>query len=671
MTRKPLIQKDFRFSKWIPADISIIPSIAIAAIKNNIEDIKKIEKEERTFENTILAFENGDREVSDSVSNIHILEMVSDKKEVRDACRIASIEFQEKIVDLNHDIELYKAIKDYYEGNYKKEKKNLKSEDIKLVEDYVKSFKRMGFDLSVKDRNKLKSIEKKISKLANNYDARLAEDNSYILCNENEMEGIPEMVKNSFERIKKENSPFYKVGVSYPEYGPFMKYSNSREKRKELYLKFNNQGGEKNVKMLQELAELRKQKAAMLGYKNHAEYVISDRMAGKVDVVYKMLSNILKNIGPKKKEEIKNLKLEGEKLGIKKLEVSDVDFVTNKIRESKYGIDEQKQREYFPLDHVMNEMCDLFGNLFGFKVNRTNLKLWHKDAFLCEIIDKKSKKLIGYIAFDLFPREGKFGHACMMPTRSGYVVEGDTYNYNTPFSTIVCNFSKPKNKIGSKNYIPSLLTIGEVETLFHEFGHALHHVMTSAKYESQSGTSVLWDFVEAPSQIMEEWLLEEKVLKKMSRHYKTGKSLPKSEIDNIVGVSKFMKGTFYTRQALQGLLDLDLYTEKTSQPVEHFHNLMKEHLYEVPGEVLFVSKFAHIARGYDAGYYSYLWAERIEKDLYSKFKEVENNKLEYQKIGDRYRKEILEVGSSREESDSVKKFLGREVSNEAFVKSLE
>lgn len=697
--RRELTQKDFDFIKWNIDKIKIIPDIAFISVKNKIEEIKNIKKEDRTFENTIFAFEKSDEEISDNIAAISLLEMISDKREIREAARSAVVEFSSKVVELNYDENLYKSIREYYDGNYRLEKKNSKNfsslnkdkslqvfdsiigdEEEKLIEDYIRSFSRMGFDLDKNSQKKIKIIEKKINELASSYDANIAEDNSHILVNFESVKNVPEMVRNSFENIKDEKGNIkYKVTTSYPEYGPFMKYSDDRNAKKELYIKFNNVGGKENVKILEKLVTLRKEKAEILKYKNHGEFVISDRMAKKSSEAYKMLNSILKSLKKTKDAELKEIQKEGRKLNIEKVEPYDNAFIINKIKEEKYNIDDQKIREYFPLDHVMKNMFSIFGELFDFKIEKTDIKSWHKDVNIFKVIDtsKNSKsKIIGYISFDMFPREGKFSHACMMPTLHGYSM--DDQNYNTPLANIICNFSKPNGKINSKNYIPSLLTLGEVETIFHEFGHALHHIFTKAKYESNSGTNVLWDFVEVPSQLLEEWLTEEKVLKKISSHYKTGKNLSKSEIEKILKANKFMKAMFYTTQSVQAILDLDIYTDKIKYlnvgSVEHYHNLMRENLFEQPKEVLFVSRFAHIARGYDAGYYSYLWAERIEKDFYSLFKNTMqkngDRKKEYKKLGEKYRKEILEAGSSRNESESVFNFLGRDVDTKGFIEGI-
>ena len=722
-----LTKKDFSWVNMNAKDIDNIAQVAIRDIKVRIEVIKKIKSKERTFANTVLAYENVSEEEGIKMAHVHTLELCSDKLEVREAARKCEIEMSSGLVDIVYDIDLYKSIKDYYDNNYKIESKQkayfsknisednnnfkiLDEQDMKLVEDMMSDFARMGFDLAASERNKIKNLEKKISKLASAYDANIAEDKSHILCTLEELDGVPENIIASFTKVeikkkvqsKNINHPVgdstesnkkkeigsvseykYKVSVDYPEYGPYMKYATNTVKREELYRLFNNVGGNKNVKILEELVKLRQDKAKILGHDNHGEYVISDRMAKNTKTAYKMLNDVLNKIKIKKDEEIIEIVDKAKEIGISKKELknSDIDYVANRIRNEKYAYNEQEVREYFPLDHVLSSMFELFGDLFGFEVvesldnkNKT-IKLWHKDAKLYELRDTKMKCVIGYMVMDLFPREGKFGHACMMPLVSGKVLDN---SYRSGLVAIICNFSKAQN-IG-KNKTPSLLTIGEVETLYHEFGHGIHSLLSKAKHNSHSGTNVVWDFVETPSQIMEEWVTDERVLSKISKHYITGKPLPKSIINKIKSLDKFMKGYFYTRQALQSILDLDIYTGKLggSSTVEHYHKLRAKYMLGEMHGILFVSKFAHIARGYDAGYYSYMWAERISKDIYSEFKNRQEHKNsngkykvgDYKSFGLKYRKEILEMGSSRDENSSVRELLGREVDSEGFVRGI-
>lgn len=666
-----LTQKDLKWTKLSEEEIRDYPKKSLANIILKSEEIKNIfkSKVEQTFVNTILAYENisEDAKINGiSMSHISLLSMCSDNEKVRDAARNAETEYSAGIVDIIYDIALYKAIKNYYNNNYKLEINSLDREDIKLVEDLMRGFSRMGFDLDTKDRNRLKAITKKIAKLANNYDARLAEDRSHILCSEEELSGLPENIVASFQKIGDK----YRVSTEYPEYGPYMRYANDRAKREELYILFNNVGGKKNIKDLEELVALRAERAEILGHTNHGEFVTSDRMVKNTKNAYKMLLDVVNKIKDKKDKDIAEImsRAAQDDITLKDFKSSDQAYYINKIRNEKYSYDEQLVREYLPLDHVLSRMFDLFGELFGFKVEETKLKTWHKDVKLYSIVDSKSGSNVGHFATDLYPREGKFSHACMMPITVGRALDQD--NYRSGLIAIICNFSKPILK--GKNKQPSLLTLGEVETLFHEFGHGIHSLLTRAKHESLSGTNVVWDFVETPSQIMEQWLTEKRVLKLISSHYKTGKSLPENMIKSMMSLEGFMKALFYTRQALQALLDLDIYTGKLGEDslVTHYHKLMKKYLYKDLPEVLFVSRFAHIARGYDAGYYSYMWAERISRDMYKEFARVSNSKRDSRKLGAKYRTEILEMGSSRDENESVLAFLGREVDSEGFVNSM-
>lgn len=650
-----LTQNDFAWCKMNTKQILAFPKKAADAIRQRQEDIKKIKKEDKTFLNTIGAYEVSNDDESRMLYEIHTLALTSDKKEIREAARVAEVEFSHLSVDLAYDEGMYAAIKEYHAGNYKKEKKSLDKQDIRLLDDMLLGFKRLGFDLAQKDREAVKKIDKKCSELENEYDARINEDNSYILCDESQIDGMPELVKNSLQIVDGK----YKVSLQYPEYGPFMKYVHDRNKRKEMYKLFNNQGGTRNVSILKELVKLRAKKSKILGYKNHASYRTEVRMAKHEKHVYKMKNDLLKKLAPAVKRDFMTIAVEAEIAGYKDIQTHDTGYLVNRIYEKNYALDEQQMRQYFELGSVMDWMFTHFGDLFGFTVKKSEIKLWHRDANLFEIHDKKSKQIIAYLALDLYPREGKYGHACMMPIIEGGQIKKDLYR--SPFAALICNFPK-----STKNS-PSLLTVREIETLFHEFGHGLHGLLTEAKHGSHAGTNVVWDFVEMPSQIMEQWVAEESILKKLGKHYKTGEAMPKELIQKIVKTKNLFQAIFYTRQCVQGLLDVDLYTGVATDPVKHYHELMSRYLINETKGIMFVSKFSHIVGGYDAGYYSYLWAERLAKDAYSIFKE---GGLTNKTLGMKYRREILAHGGSRPEQDSIEAFLGRNISNNAFVESL-
>lgn len=501
-----LTSADFAWVKMSEKQILSFPVSANKSIQNKLNKIKSLKKEDRTFENTVKAYETANDEESLAFHQITLLGMVSDKKNIRDAARKAEVEFSKYAVDIAYDEDIYKALKEYHSFNYKKEKKNLDDQDIKLLSDIMLGFKRLGFDLPEKSREKLKKIDKACSELGNEYDARISENTDHILCTMDELDGVPEMIINSFEKVGDK----YKVTLQYPEYGPFMRYAKNRKKREQLYKLFNNTGGVKNVAILKQLAKLRAQRATLLGYDNHAAFKLEVRMAKNETNVYKMKYDLVNSLKTKVAKDYQVIKSEANKLGYKELRTHDTAFITNIIRERDYALDEQKVREYFELNNVMSFMFGYFGELFGFEILESSTKLWHKDAKLFELKDKKSKQVISYMAVDLHPREGKYGHACMMPMIEGQQLGKDSYS--SPFAVLICNFPK------STKAVPSLLNIGEVETLFHEFGHGLHALLTEAKYTTHAGTNVVWDCVEMPSQIMEQWVVEEDVLKKMTKH---------------------------------------------------------------------------------------------------------------------------------------------------------
>jgi thimet oligopeptidase len=310
-------------------------------------------------------------------------------------------------------------------------------------------------------------------------------------------------------------------------------------------------------------------------------------------------------------------------------------------------------------------MFSLFGTLFSISIKEASFPLWHKDVKSYQISDKDGS-LIGYFVMDMFPREGKFGHAAMfdviVPREHGYKTE----KYIAPLSTMVCNFPTP-----SKN-APSLLSISEVETLFHEFGHLLHMTLSRARLESQAGANVAWDFVETPSQIMENWVWNEKILSKFSKHYKTGKKMPKGMIDRILSGKKFMNAYFYTRQILYGKFDLDLHTGKVKDARGAYRKMNKLYFnIDLPkNETLFPAGFGHLV-GYDAGYYSYLWALVYACDAFGEFEKKGNRDIMTNtKIGMKWRKEVLEKGSSEDEMKLVTNFLGRKPNQKAFLKEV-
>lgn len=666
----PLTAKDFTWVKMTPALMKKQADAYIAHKKKVYAEIKKILPENRTYLNTLYALERCDDSFNSFFSKMGLLSEVSPKKEVRDAAHAVATEMSQKLVDIEYDRDLFISLVEYYEGNFRDEKKSLRKEDIKLLEETLRDYRRMGFDLPTEKQKKLKTLLKKTSKLSIAFRQNINDYQDYILCTKEELAGLSERFITSLPR---HTDGRYIVSLQYPHIMPFMAEAENRKKREELALKNLKKGGIKNLNIIEELVRLRHEIAGILGYKHHADFRTETRMAKNAKNVEEFQNSLIKTLAPQTKKDLEVLRTHAKSLGIKKLEHYDIGYVGTSLKKKNFDLDPETTRAFFPLEHVRKELFALCEDLFSIVIAEYPTPLWHKDVKMYQINDasKENKNaLIGYFAMDLFPREGKFSHAAMfdvlVPHEYGYKTE----EYTSPFSSMVCNFPVPSGK--GKNSSPSLLSIGEVETLFHEFGHLLHMTLSRARIESQAGANVAWDFVETPSQIMENWVWDKAVLKKLSMHWQTGKPMDDAMIERIIKGKTFQNAYFYTRQLVQGKLDLDLHTGKVQDARGAYRKMNKLYFnIDLPEkETLFPAGFGHLV-GYDAGYYSYLWALVYACDAFESFKTKGNkNVMTNKEVGMKWRKEVLERGSSDDEMRLIKNFLGRAPSNKAFLKEV-
>jgi len=649
-------KKDFLWTKWQTKDIEKAAREIIARKKERYAEIKKIPKDKRTFENTIYAAETSECGVDDAAGFINILASVSTNARVRDAARKAEQKMAKAMIDIEYDEKMYEAVKEYAE---KKPKEKLSHESKKLLDDTMRGYKRMGFELPKVKREKLKRMYKRLAKLSNDFEKNINEYKDHILVSRDELEGLPERY---IKGLKKDKTGKYKVSLEYPDYVPFMSNAKNSEKRKELMDKNLQKGGVKNIKILNEALVLRGQTARILGYENHADFVLEERMAKSAKNVKKFQFDLIKNISFGANHDIVALSGAKEKETGRHdgLEYYDISYYSNILRKELYNIDSEKLREYFPLEHVKKEMFKMFGGLFGVKFEKqSGYLLWHKDVELYVV--KEHGETVAYFIFDLFPRDGKYGHAAVSDIIEGRNSDFIGNEYIAPVTCLITNFMIPK-----KNN-PSLLSYGELLTLLHEFGHLLHQCLTKARFSSQSGTSVKRDFVEVPSQILEYWGEDEKILPRFSKHYKNGKSLDKKYINNIKRSKLHMMAYFIARQLSLGIFDMELHTKKVKNPSRLFDDITLKYTgISLPKGNIFPAGFGHLF-GYDAGYYSYLWSLVIASDMFQRFKK---GGLLNRKIGLEYRKWILEKGSSMEEMEIIKKFLGRKPNNKAFLKEI-
>lgn len=667
MKTLPLTSKDFAWVKWTPKQMEKIAGEYLEHKKRVYKQIKAILPENRTFLNTVYALERCDDSFESAFSKMGLLAETSTKKIVRDAATKVLSEVSEKAVDIEYDRGLFVAMLEYYEGNFRDEKKQLRKEDIKLLEETIREYRRMGFDLPLPKQKRLKQLLKKSSILSIAFKKNINDYQDYILCTKEELDGMSD---NYIAALPRHTDGSYIISLQYPHILPFMGEAKNRAKREELSLKNLKKGGKKNMSILKELVSIRHEIATILGYKHHADFRTENRMAKTGAVATAFQESLLKKIAPAAKKELKELQSYAkEEFKLKKLEHYDISFVGTSLKKKLYNLDPETIKAHFPVEHVRQEMFSMFGKLFSISFRNVVVPLWHRDVQMYEIRDevKENKgELIGYFALDLYPREGKYGHACLVDVVVSKEKSWQSEEYLPAFSVMLCNFPTPTKKL------PSLLSVADVETFFHEFGHLLHMTLSRARIESQAGANVAWDFVETPSQIMENWVWDREVIKKFSKHYLTGKRMDDKMIDRVIKGKVHLNAYFYTRQLIQGKLDMDLHLGKVKDVEEAYRKMNKQFFnIDMPKvSPLFVAGFGHLV-GYDAGYYSYLWALVYACDAFESFKTKGNkNVFTNTEVGLKWRREVLEKGSSEDEMKLLTNFLGRKPSNKAFLKEL-
>lgn len=654
MNRNVYTSEDFAWVQWSPEIIKQKVQEAIEAKKSHYAEIKAIPAEARTFDNTIFAIESSDYDHTDSIEQIDLLMAVSPLKEVRDAAQEAIEALQKEMVDIEYDEGMYRSMQEYAAKN-----EPLAGADKQLFDDMMRVYKRMGFMLDVDKREQLKNNLKEISELSTGFEKAIAEYQDHIIVQREELKGLPEAYING---LKKDEEGNYVITLAYPDYIPFRERCDSASRRKEITDKFNRRGGAANIERLKRILELRAENAMLLGYPNHAAFKVEDRMAKTVDTVMAFYKDLGEKVSGPAQFDLQLLaELKRNDLGDpnEHLAYYDIDYYIQKDKIQGYAVDDEAIREYFPLATVKKAMFDLYADVLGLSFIEERFPIWHSDAEWYRV-NNADGSLVGYFSLDLFPREGKFSHAMKKTIVQGRRASRDPLAaYVAPICAVVANFNP------SSGELPALLSHGEVQTLFHEFGHAMHTLVTNAPYASQAGTSTAHDFVEAPSQMFEYWVWERELLKNMSAHYKTGEPLPDDLIERMIQAKNHAQGYFILRQLFLGSFDMALHTTVDPvDPVKVYADLYRQTFGFAPSaDQLWPAGFGHLM-GYDAGYYGYLWSEVYAADMFARFrKEGVTNP----QVGMEYRNKILEVGSSRDEMESVKDFLGREPNNEAFL----
>lgn len=650
-TKEGILHFNYKAEELAPAEAA-----ARAQLERDLAAFIAIPAEKRTFDNTILGYYRIFKKYHEALGVSGFLGYVSTDKKLRDTVTALEMQISQYMVDVAARRDIYRAIRAYTDTH-----PQLDPVQAKLVKEMLIGFKYKGMDLNDEDLEKFKALNKEEAQNAITFDQNIREYKDPLYVAREQLRGLGE---DYIQKLEKTADGKYTVTLDYPDVVPFMKSAEDEDARKALEYKYNRRGGEKNVALLERSLTLRRQAAHLLGYKTYADLQLEDRMAKNPQNVMTFLKDLQKKLTPLGKAEKKQLvAYKNEKTGKKSRVIYPWESAYWGYQYSKehLQLDSEKIKEYFPSQVVIDGMLDLFGHLFDITFNPVNIPVWHEDVKAFAIKDAQDGRLIAYFYMDLYPREGKYKHAACFDLVGGEEKQDGTYQ--TPFVAIVANMNKPSKEV------PSLLKHGEVETLFHEFGHVLHNALTRAKYAPQAGTSVSWDFVEAPSQLLERWAWNPAVLKKISKHYKTGEPLPDDIIKRMIDAKNFGTATGYLRQNFFAQYDMTLHTlPHTPDTTKLYYDMMKQicriHLTK---NTIPQASFGHIMGGYDAGYYGYLWSEVIAEDFFSEF---EKNGIFDTNTGLKYRREILEKGGTLDEEKMVENFLGRPAQNGPFLKSI-
>lgn len=549
----------------------------------------------------------------------------------------------------------------------------------KAVDDALLDFKLSGVTLTGEKAQRYAKIVARLSKLSTDFGNHVLDANQgwdLVVENVNQLKGLNELaLASAKESAEKKGVSGYRFTLDYPSYSAVVSYADDRELRRQMYTEFRTRASDKganagkwdNTPIIKEIAELRLEMAQLLGYKNYAEYALARRMADNPKQVIDFLNDLLQKSQPKAKEERLALEKYAKDKGLigkdEALEVWDLSYVSEKQKQERYEIDTEALRVYFPIDKVLSGMFEICKRLFGVEmIEKSGVSVAHPDVRFFEM--HKDNKHIASFYFDLYAREDKSGGAWHSTAMSHYKKADGTIQL--PVSTMVCNFRAPNQDE------PALLLHEEAETLFHEFGHGLHSMLTQVEVLALSGTSVPWDYVEFPSQMLENWLWNKEALALMSEHYQTKEPLPMEIVQKMLDAKNYQAAMGMVRQLEYGLFDMRLHTEYTKGDTEALERIREDIRNNVsvigePKWARVVHTFTHIfAGGYAAGYYGYLWSDVLSSDAYGRFiKEGVFNR----KTGQDFVDAVLSRGGVDEPMDNFVQFMGRKPNPDALLKA--
>ena len=639
---------------------------AIKMAKKEIDTIVN-SPEKPSFENTIEALDFSGEQL-DRISSIFFnLNSAETNEEIQKIAQEVSPLLSEFSNDITLNDHLFKRVNTVYNS---KSELNLTTEQTTLLDKKYKSFSRNGANLPEDKKTQLREIDKSLSTLKLKFGENvLAETNKFemLITDEADLSGLPEGTKEAAKQLaESKDKTGWLFTLDYPSYIPFITYADNRELRKKLSLAagakaFKGDALDNQANVLQ-IVNLRHERANLIGYKTHAHFVLEERMAETPETVLKFSNELLEKAKPAAKREFKILENFAKSLdNINRLEKWDGAYYSEKLKQKLFSLDDELLKPYFKLENVIDGAFTVANKLFDLNFEEIDtIDKYHKDVLTYKVTDSKGDFISIFYA-DFFPRSGKRNGAWMTSYKPQYIKNGVN---SRPHISIVCNFTKPtKTK-------PSLLTFNEVTTLFHEFGHALHGMLANTTYPSLSGTSVFWDFVELPSQVLENWCYEKEALKLFATHYETGEVIPMALVKKIKESATFHEGMQTLRQLSFGLLDMSWHGQDPTsiKSVKTYEDgiFKNTSLYPETKETCMSTSFSHIFQGgYASGYYSYKWAEVLDADAFEYFKQ---EGIFNKKVADKFKDNVLSQGGTENPMTLYKRFRGQEPKPEALLK---
>jgi thimet oligopeptidase len=641
-----LIRSDFA-----KGEVTQLCDAAIASTTAKLNSIAQIPVGQRTTDNTLLAFESTTADFSEDSGPLTFMAYVHTDPDINAEGSACEEKVGAFMVDVFTRRDLYDAVNTAATRD---------ADEATLKDAIIVGFEKNGLKLDDANLAKLKEILGQISANQAKFSKNTNGDKSQVEFTEAELAGVP---ADFIARLDKKGMN-YIVVPNEATYPVFMQNASNADARKKMMLSYLNRGGLENTQLLEATTQLRFQAAQLLGFASWDDYQLQGRMAESKTKVLDFLNSLKGKLAQRNKADLDQL------LAYKKevdpsattLNQWDITWAQNQLKKRDYSVDEEAIREFFPADVVIPGMFQVYSQMLGVTYRQvTNAKVWSPDVQLYEIHNKADDRLIGYFYTDFFPRAGKYDHAAAFQEISGREINGV---YNHPVSAIVANLTPPSP--GK----PSLLSHDDVETIFHEFGHIMHQTLTRAKFASLSGSNVAQDFVEAPSQMLENWVWSPEILPLLSGHYTDhSKKLPQDMLEKMIAARKFGQGIAYTKQLLYALFDMTIHGGQGETDVTStYDNLYRQIVGQEPiAGGHFAGTFGHMMGGYDAGYYGYLWSEVYAQDMFTKFEDVD---LLSPVVGAHYRETILERGAMHPALQNLKDFLGRDPSPDAFFKKL-